>query len=200
MKRETRAWLSSLLALALLTGAGHSDVVVGTQRITALACTAGCSQTGATFDVNGGSGGGISASAGYTGTGTQTIATGGVYAVIDFATSQWDTDSAVTTGAAWHFTVPAAKGGKYYVEAYLEPSNANVSGCILAIFVNGVEGRLLDRRDTSAGAVAPAFAGGNIVSAAAGDTIDVRLSNLSGAVAQNVNRALSWISVTYVSP
>lgn len=35
--------------------------------------------------------------------------------IIDFDTSDFDTDTAVTTGASWKFTVPTGKGGKYLV-------------------------------------------------------------------------------------
>lgn len=48
----------------------------------------------------------------------------GPFTVLNYNTKDYDTDNAVTVGAAWKFTVPAGKGGKYHMTA-----SVNAVGC-----------------------------------------------------------------------
>lgn len=56
---------------------------------------------------------------------------------IDYNVSVLDPDSAVTTGAAWHYTVPVGKGGKFQVAASIELNSALNASSWLEVDVNG---------------------------------------------------------------
>lgn len=61
---------------------------------------------------------------------TPNLVGGAGYKIIDFDHIDWDTDSAVTAGASWKFTVPATKLGLYQVtySASWDSSSAVVAG------------------------------------------------------------------------
>ncbi len=186
------------LFIALLAGAGHSAVLEGPGGpIRSIVCTAGCSQAGQVFTVNA-AGGAVTASASYRGSGNQVIATSST-AIVDLATLIWDTDSAVTTGAGWHFTVPAAKGGRYFVRAYFYDSN-NHSGATQAdkrilLFKNGgLLRRMHDDQWTPNPAVRPPR-GFAIVDLAAGDQIDFRAQNTHATLTYTIDRLNSVVSI-----
>lgn len=107
----------------------------------------------------------------------------GVTTLIDYAQQDYDTHSAVTTGAAWKFTVPTGLGGLYYVDARL--GIANNAGWLttefadLFIYKNGAQSRFLDRRPGNT-VLQVMVQGACIMSLVPGDDIDVRAAQNSG--------------------
>jgi len=86
----------------------------------------------------------------------------GAGTIIDFQTLETDTDSAVTTGANWHFTCPVDKAGTYNVFIAM---NANALNA-LQIFLNGVLLKTITTNQASAtgiGAVAVDLVAGNVI-------------------------------------
>lgn len=116
----------------------------------------------------------------------QSIASGS-FAVINFGTVVTDTDSAVTTGAGWKFTVPAGKGGHYLITANARfgALTANTGIIQLAIFIGGSQSISGNACDASNGATQALNVSG-VLSVAAGQTIDVRAFQSQGA-----NRSLN---------
>lgn len=105
--------------------------------------------------------------------------------IVNFGTSVFDTDSAVTTGANWRFTVPAGKGGYYAVTAMValqQSSNWGVGEyCYLQIYKNGSAGaRLVERFLNGSGTLTISVTGTEIINLAAGDYIDIRITQNSG--------------------
>lgn len=107
--------------------------------------------------------------------------------VIDYATAVFDSadPDAVTTGASWHFTVPAGQGGYYLIAAYaIFESNAGWAAgeyAYLRLYKGGVADAYLNTFYVEKTAtLIIALAGFTIVSLAAGDTIDVRVYQNSG--------------------
>ena len=115
--------------------------------------------------------------AGYQRSTAQTL-TRNAFNVIDFNVSEYDTDSAVTTGATWHFTVPAGKGGLYSVAATVGIIvNSTTFRLIGSVFVNGAEFKRVadDNILFVASATSPCVPGGTICKLAAGDLLDFRI-------------------------
>lgn len=108
--------------------------------------------------------------------------------ILDFDTADYDTDSAVTTGASWKYTVPSGKGGYYAVSAasLIEASTAwNVGEyAVLRLYKNGTQIANLDilyMMADAGTAYAVMLSGITMVELAAGDYIDVRLYQNSGS-------------------
>jgi predicted acetyltransferase len=115
----------------------------------------------------------------------QTIADA-TYTIIDYADDDYDTDSAVTTGAAWKFTVPADHTGYYLVSAsaYLNSSAGWEVGetALLALYKNnGLVHRLDQVVMQAAGTYAVYLTGASVVQANATDYLDVRIYQDSDA-------------------
>lgn len=114
----------------------------------------------------------------------------GVTTVVNFDSKIYDTDSAVTTGSAWKFTVPAGKGGLYDVKAALQYNlSAPGSGSLLECYVYKNGGAILH------GTTVPWVTGvtqyitndlTGLLVLAAGDYIDFRAFQNTG-VAQPIN-------------
>lgn len=105
---------------------------------------------------------------------------------INYATSVFDTDSAVTTGASWVFTVPTGKGGYYLVIACagIQSSsawNAN-EAAVLHLYKNSTEFcQLAQWRAHAAATVSTWLGGATIVNPVAGDTLHVTIDQTSGS-------------------
>jgi hypothetical protein len=105
--------------------------------------------------------------------------------IINFEDVTYDPNSLVTTGAAWHFT--AATAGYYAVEAIVlfaaTDTWADTEAGTLSLYKNGAPFARLDRKDnySSASNVYMALGGGDLVYLAAGDTLDIRVDQTSGA-------------------
>lgn len=107
--------------------------------------------------------------------------------IVDYNTSIYDTDTAVTTGASWKFTAPSGQGGKYLVTAAASLSQGDLfSGNEIAqlqIFKNGSLHRELfatHGEGVTAGEELH-LSGSAIVSLAASDYIDIRVFHNAGA-------------------
>lgn len=128
------------------------------------------------------------------------ILSNGSSSVIDFDTKEVDTDSAVTTGLAWKFTVPAGKGGTYQVSAAAAFSGAaaTATDCFLTLYKSGTEVRRFGRYSgTTGGSGILNFTGSTVIQLSAGDTIQAKMFQSSGATrATESNPACNWIEVT----
>lgn len=131
-------------------------------------------------------------------TNTGSIANGGAYAQVNFATQEQDTDTAVATGASWKFTVPTSKGGDYDVSVAV--STAGVTGIIgLQLFKNNALLRQLAYVTNPA--ASQVIAGAAKLRLAAADYIDVRAHNTSaGSVNLTTNHANNWIQIKKCAP
>lgn len=121
--------------------------------------------------------------------------------IVDYDTSVRDTNSAVTTGASWHFTCPTSQGGDYHVEASLlfDASSAwsiGESGEI-TIYVNGSAYSALDRKDTQSGtSTFMHLHGSDTVNLSAGDTLDIRVNQISGGSLNTYNNGnYNYVSI-----
>jgi hypothetical protein len=103
--------------------------------------------------------------------------------LIDFETSVYDPAGLVATGASWAYTCPAT--GYYLVSAAVlfDSAAAWADGerAQLTIYLGGASAIRLDRRDNYPTNTFARVAGENVVSCAAGDTLDVRISQNSGS-------------------
>lgn len=108
----------------------------------------------------------------YTSSAGQTISYNTI-SIIDFATKDFDTNAAVTTGASWKYTIPVA--GTYRVSSNILYSNmtGTTSSYYVAIYKNGSESTRVTYSPYVSGANAPAVITG-LVSCVAGDYIDIR--------------------------
>jgi hypothetical protein len=103
--------------------------------------------------------------------------------VINFGTSVWDTNSAVTTGANWHFTAPVS--GRYRVMAVVQTGSAvSVAGNLfqMSVWVNEAQSRgMAAFKVEAAVTTAITLDGTTVVSLSAGDRVAVRFfQNSSG--------------------
>lgn len=127
--------------------------------------------------------------------------------IIDFSTSEYDTDSAVTTGASWKFTVPSGKGGKYLIAFginFEETTTAWSGGELLqvSLFRNNSEIKILHRRsyiqNVGTGNDVDAQ-GAVIVDLAASQFIDLRVFQNSGAAKSlATSGGKNWIQIQKV--
>lgn len=125
---------------------------------------------------------------------TQAINSGS-FQVVDFATVELDSRSAVTTGAAWKFTVPSGHAGIYLV-ATTVTIVAGVGGIfVIGVFKNGAEaGRLVESEVETE----KLGGGGSILlSLAAGDTVDIRVFQNSGG-AKNIGGDVNNTNVSII--
>lgn len=108
----------------------------------------------------------------------------GVQEIVDFDTLVNDTDTAVTVGAAWKFTVPSAKYLHVDAQIMFSVSTgwADAEYGSLVLFVDGVAVITLDRKDsyTAAGSVYMQLSGSTTVYLAASSYLDVRAHQSSG--------------------
>jgi hypothetical protein len=122
----------------------------------------------------------------YTTAAGQSISSSTGVTIVDFDTLVDDTNAAVTTGAAWHFTAPIA--GRYLVVACVDfvttTTWALTERAILDVFVNGSvysQLRRMSNLDSSGTTAIVGLMGSDTVVLAAGDTLDIRVSQNSGA-------------------
>jgi hypothetical protein len=121
--------------------------------------------------------------------------------VVDFEDVSDDTNTAVTTGAAWHFTAPVA--GRYVVAAMIQFAStttwALVERGMISLYKNGVAYATLDRNEnvnSSGGAQFMTLSGTDTIVLAAADTIDIRTSQNSGAaLALNTSGLVNHVSI-----
>lgn len=141
-------------------------------------------------------------SAGYNRTTAQTLARN-TRVIMDFNVSEFDTDSAVTTGAAWHFTVPAGKGGLYYLAANVAVVCLSTTSRLIGeFFRNGANyKRVCDVVVIFASDNNPSCAGSTICQLAAGDTVDFRVfaADTTTDPTTNVGEAFAvWVNITRI--
>jgi hypothetical protein len=117
--------------------------------------------------------------------------------VVNYNVSVLDTDSAVTTGSAWIFTVPANKGGRYLVSSHVALATIQTGTTPwlfnLVLFKTGVPyDNLAEYQSVSTAAQASATIDGTvIVSCVAGDTLQIKATQTStggGSVNTNTNQ------------
>lgn len=136
----------------------------------------------------------------YTIASTQSLATG-TEVRINYATQVFDTDSAVTTGASWVFTVPSGKGGYYLVIACAGIQSSSAWGAnesaVLHLYKNTTEFcQLAQWRAHAAATVSVWLGGAAIVNCSAGDTIHVKIDQTSGSTLTLDNTATQgWICI-----
>lgn len=117
---------------------------------------------------------------------TQSLATG-TEVRINYATSEYDTDSAVTTGASWVFTVPTGKAGYYLVAATARIQASTAWGEGEEYYLTcyyGSSNMIMHYRQamsTASGGYAVFLAGAIIVYVTAGQTIYVTVRQNSGS-------------------
>ncbi len=123
--------------------------------------------------------------------------------IVNFETEQYDTHDAVTVGAAWHFTAPVT--GYYLVTSYIRFTAStgwtDTETVEYLLYRNGSQYSALDRKDSfGSGSSIYAFANGSdIVYLAAGDTIDLRVLQTSGAaLALHNNDRHNYVSICLV--
>lgn len=101
------------------------------------------------------------------------------FTIVDFGTVAFDSNSAITTGVNWNYTVPST--GYYWVSSEIMTNTggslaANTSA-ILGVYVNGVLSSYIARQNTFSPAANNHFnlMGGTLVSATVGDLIDLKI-------------------------
>jgi len=108
--------------------------------------------------------------------------------IIDYAVKDYDTDTAVTVGAAWKFTVPADQGGKYLVIATCYYQSAGWLAnerADLELYKNGARVCIMGSYFVNANNTVNVFViGSAIVDLSAADYIDVRAYQNSGDAQQ----------------
>ena len=104
--------------------------------------------------------------------------------VVNFDTINYDTNSAVTTGAAWHFTAPVT--GYYMVNACITFNTTNTwadgEPALLSTRINGAQiSRLAFTQQGNANSIYKQLVGSDILYLTAGQTLDVTAYQGSGA-------------------
>jgi hypothetical protein len=121
--------------------------------------------------------------------------------IVNFDTSVFDTDSAVTTGAAWKFTVPADHGGYFIVTSTITlESNAGWGASEylqVDVYVDGAYYTTLNKWNCQvAGTFVVGTTGASIVYAAAASFIDIRCTqNSGGAINVDADGNLSHVAI-----
>lgn len=115
-------------------------------------------------------------------------ASNGSNLIIDYTTKDFDSDTAVTTGAAWKYTVPASKDGYYLVSAHLRiqasTAWAENESALLRLYKNNAEVCYLGGvfcQVAAGGGYQLYLNGATTISLVATDYIDVRLLQNSGS-------------------
>ena len=126
--------------------------------------------------------------------------------VVNFDTSDFDTNSAVTTGSTWKFTAPSA--GKYHVSAAVLFASAvwgTTSIAELSLNKNGTKVSTLCWLQTqpasNTGSIYVPLAGGDTINLAANDYIDVRAyqgHSSTTALALNGDSTYNYIAIDKV--
>jgi hypothetical protein len=123
--------------------------------------------------------------------------------IIDYSTLIYDDDTAVTVGAAWKYTVPAAKGGYFFVTATLLIKSSTAWGeaetAILELYKNNALYCYLCQFNAQVAASAGFqvfLSGGALIELVATDYIDVRVYNGAGAtLTSDASTTASHISI-----
>lgn len=123
---------------------------------------------------------------------TQTINT--TDTIIDFDTKDFDSHSAVTTGASWKFTAPSA--GKYEVEASMFHAAARTEQYLL-LYKGGVLHQYLGA-NVFTSAISRAIQGKGTINLLADEQIDVRAQLQVSSNTLTSNATLNWVSVKRV--
>lgn len=119
--------------------------------------------------------------------------------IINFDTVEYDTNSAVTTGAAWKFTAPFT--GKYRFAFFVHASSAAFNGITNAwsvrLFKNGSVHQFITRDIPQGTTTVPHLGGSGTVPLTAGDTADLRMLNDVSTTIENDNN-INWVTIEYV--
>src|SRR5229473_2830460 len=111
----------------------------------------------------------------------QSIPNGGVSTIVVFGTVERDSDSGYNSGTG-RYTVPAGKGGDYFISAGVTWAAAATTPNI-GVFKNAVAGGLKTLQILTAGTLTGEQSGATLVTLVAGDIIDIRAAHSSaGAV------------------
>lgn len=114
--------------------------------------------------------------------------------VINFGTKLTDTDSAVTTGAAWKFTAPGGKSGLYSVSATGTLNAAAAGDVILMLMKNGVEFFRFQRVPGAAHLLG--LSGTCVLQLDAGDYVQVFIfQNSGGALSLEATAAANAVTI-----
>jgi hypothetical protein len=130
--------------------------------------------------------------------------TDAVYTLVDFASKDWDTHGAVTTGASWKFTAPLS--GRYRMctetQSVTGGGWATTEQWTTNLYKNGIQFTAINENyATTTHAARMTSSGCAQVSLVAGDYIDMRLFQNSGA-ALNLSGTgvVNWVEIDRVSP
>lgn len=117
--------------------------------------------------------------------------------IVDFDTVEADSRSAVTTGAAWRFTVPAGHAGLYQVSASVTMLGGGVANDNnLYVYKNGAAVR---RLQLVSAATNQTCGGTVLLSLAAGDYIDIRFRQGTGGTRSLTTSSVdNWVSILRV--
>lgn len=119
--------------------------------------------------------------------------------IVNFATQDYDgVSGCVTTGAAWKFTVPTRKAGRYIVSAMITPNAAMAAtaGSALSVFKSGVEVARLWKWSVAA-ANNGSIGGHTILNLAAGEYVDIRFINATASnVVLTASALENYVSIT----
>ena len=121
--------------------------------------------------------------------------------IIRFDTVNYDTHSAVTTGASWHFTSPLSSYYLINVAILFAATNTWVDQeyVVMTAYINsaGISRMGFSSHHGSASSIFVACAGSDTFYLAAGDTLDVRVTQTSGAALALHNAAdYNYISIS----
>lgn len=119
--------------------------------------------------------------------------TANTFTTVNYSVSDYDTDSAVTTGASWVFTVPTSQGGKYRVHAQIRMA-ANVA-TYMQILVNGAMAVGAGPRSNSSGESAGIGEIDAVLTLAAGDTVAAQIYPAISNSAASANNPYSYIEI-----
>jgi len=107
------------------------------------------------------------------------------HTIVDFGTLVYDTHSAVTTGAAWHFHAPV--GGYYAISVAIlfaaTTTWADAEIGEIDLYKNGARFSVIERKDNygTASTVYMQLGSSDVVYLAANETLDIRIFQNSGA-------------------
>lgn len=139
------------------------------------------------------------AKAKYHASGALTFANGTTPILVQYNSSDYDTQSAVTTGASWKFTVPTGGAGVYEVNACLTPNGAitfSSGSTALTVEVNGsAVGTLWKSLATVPSTTT--ICGSDAFNLNAGDTIQVFfVQSASGSVSTTASAQENYVYIT----
>lgn len=114
----------------------------------------------------------------YTSAAGQIIPTATV-TIVDFGTKDFDTTNSVTTGASWKFTAPVS--GKYIIQAEIAYTANGTGDRNIWLYKNGATFARLWYGPNGGGFIDRYINGGTTMSLLAGDSIDIRAQQSTGA-------------------